>query len=92
LIIAVQIQQIQNNSYLQKINQIITILTILIIITGVAPFNYVALPSNHPPPSPPLKLNLNSKKRKIKTKIWIINQDCIMYVPFVEQEIPNNLI
>jgi hypothetical protein len=76
LIIAVQIQQIQNNSYLQKINQIITILTILIIITGVAPFNYVALPSNHPP-SPPLKLNLNSKKRKIKTKIWIINQDCI---------------
>jgi hypothetical protein len=44
----------------------VTILRILII-TGVAPFNNVALPSNHPP-SPPLKLNLNSKKRKNKKK------------------------
>jgi hypothetical protein len=65
----------------------------------VAPFNYVALPSNHPP-SPPLKLNLNSKKKKRekrkKEKNKNQNMDyksrLSMYVPFVEQEILNNLI
>jgi hypothetical protein len=49
----------------------VTILRILIITgvapTDVAPFNNVALPSNHPP-LPPLKLNLNSKKRKKREK------------------------
>jgi hypothetical protein len=64
-------------------------------------FNYVALPSNHPP-FPLLKLNLNSKKRKKKRKkkkeknknqnMDYYKSRLRMYVPFVEQEIPNNLI
>jgi hypothetical protein len=79
----------------------VTILRILII-TGVAPFNNVALPSNHPP-SPPLKLNLNfkkrkkrkkkrkRKKRKIKTNICIINQDCVPF-EYHENEYIHNVI
>jgi ribosomal protein S20 len=59
----------------------------------VVPFKSVALQSNHHP----LPSNLNSKKRK-KKKEKNKNQNMDyksrlrMYVLFVEQEIPNNLI
>jgi hypothetical protein len=78
----------------------VTILRILII-TGVAPFNNVALPSNHPP-SPPSNLTKilkkekrkkkrKRKKRKIKTKICIINQDCVPF-EYHENEYIHNVI